>query len=194
MRLTRFRKRYAMAVDTLRCVGCSACVIACKEENGLPLANFRSWVVTETTGTFPNLAMEIRSERCEQCSDAACVTNCPTGASYVATGGVVLVDHDLCTGCKACVAACPYDARSIHPDGYADKCTFCLHRVDKGLRACLRHRLSDAVAHLRRSQRSRQQHREAASDAAVEAAPHRSGNETEFVFPRVAQASSLRLV
>jgi len=137
MRLTRFRKRYAMAVDTRRCVGCSACVIACKEENGLPLANFRSWVVTETTGTFPNLAMEIRSERCEQCSDAACVTNCPTGASYVATGGVVLVDHDLCTGCKACVAACPYDARSIHPDGYADKCTFCLHRVDKGLQpAC----------------------------------------------------------
>jgi Fe-S-cluster-containing dehydrogenase component len=121
-----------MAVDTRRCVGCSACVIACKEENGLPLANFRSWVETETRGTFPNLTMEIRGERCEQCTDAPCVTNCPTGASYYAEGGVVLVDRSLCTGCKACIAACPYDARYIHPDGYADKCTFCLHRVEKG--------------------------------------------------------------
>ena len=130
-------KRYAMAVDTRRCVGCSACVIACKEENALPLATFRSWVETETRGTYPNLTMEIRGERCQQCSDAACVTNCPTGASYYADGGIVLVDGDLCTGCKACIAACPYDARSMHPDGYADKCTFCVHRVSKGqLPAC----------------------------------------------------------
>ena len=126
------KKRFAMAIDTRRCVGCSACVIACQEENGLPLGSFRSWVETETRGTYPNLAMEIRSERCEQCDDSPCVTNCPTGASFVAEGGVVLVDRDLCTGCKACVAACPYEARSIHPDGYADKCTFCLHRVQKG--------------------------------------------------------------
>jgi Fe-S-cluster-containing dehydrogenase component len=126
-----------MAIDTRRCVGCSACVIACKEENGLPLTSFRSWVEVETRGTYPNLTMEIRSERCEQCSDAACVTNCPTGASYYGEGGIVLVDRDLCTGCKACVAACPYNARSIHPDGYADKCTFCVHRVAKGLQpAC----------------------------------------------------------
>jgi len=125
-------KRYAMAVDTRRCVGCSACVIACKEENALPLATFRSWVETETRGTYPNLTMEIRGERCQQCSDAPCVTNCPTGASYYADGGIVLVDGDLCTGCKACIAACPYDARSMHPDGYADKCTFCVHRVAKG--------------------------------------------------------------
>lgn len=133
MRFDLVKKRYGMAVDTRRCVGCSACVLACKEENGLPLANFRSWVETETRGTFPVLAMEIRSERCEQCEDAPCVTNCPTGASYKAAGGVVLVDRDLCTGCKACIAACPYDARTIHPDGYADKCTFCVHRVGKGL-------------------------------------------------------------
>jgi Fe-S-cluster-containing dehydrogenase component len=81
--------------------------------------------------------MEIRSERCQQCSDSPCVANCPTGATYVANGGIVLVDRDLCTGCKACVAACPYEARSIHPDGYADKCTFCVHRIDSGLQpAC----------------------------------------------------------
>ncbi len=137
MRFKLSKKRYAMAVDTRKCVGCSACVVACKEENALPLASFRSWVETETRGTYPSLAMEIRSERCEQCSDAACVANCPTGASYYGEGGIVLVDRDLCTGCKACVASCPYGARSIHPDGYADKCVFCLHRVDRGLQpAC----------------------------------------------------------
>lgn len=125
--------RYAMAVDTLRCVGCSACVLNCKAENALADGAFRSRVVTETTGVYPALAMEIRSERCNQCSDAACVSNCPTGASYYAKGGVVLVDRDLCTGCKACVEACPYDARYVHEDGYADKCTFCFHRLERGL-------------------------------------------------------------
>ncbi len=126
-------KRYAMAIDTRRCVGCNACVLACKAENGLPVDKQRAWIDTEEKGVFPNLVMEIRSSRCEQCADAPCVRNCPTGASYYAKdGGIVLVDHDLCTGCKACLAACPYDARYIHPDGYADKCTFCIHRLEKG--------------------------------------------------------------
>ena len=47
-------------------------------------------------------------------------------------GGGVLVTHDKCTGCKACISACPYDARYVHPTGYVDKCTFCLHRVQRG--------------------------------------------------------------
>lgn len=125
--------RYAIAVDTRRCVGCTACVLNCKAENAVPDGAFRSRIVTETTGTYPSLAMEIRSERCNQCDDAPCVSNCPTGASYYAKGGIVLVDRDLCTGCKACVAACPYEARYIHDDGYADKCTFCIHRLGRGL-------------------------------------------------------------
>ena len=133
MRLNIIKKRYAMAVDTRRCVGCNSCVLACKAENGLDLTGFRAWIETETRGTYPNLAMEIRSERCAHCSGAACVQNCPTGASYYAKGGAVLVDKDLCTGCKACVVACPYQARYISEAGVADKCTFCLHRVEKGL-------------------------------------------------------------
>jgi Fe-S-cluster-containing dehydrogenase component len=169
MRFGLTDKRYAMAVDTRLCVGCSACAIACKEENGLPLDRFRSWVETETRGTYPNLVMEIRSQRCQHCTDAPCVANCPTGASYYADGGIVLVDRDLCTGCKACVAACPYDARYIHPDGYADKCTFCVHRTAKGLdpacaAACPTRSLTfgdvndpeSDVARLLRTRRSRQ--------------------------------------
>lgn len=127
------RKRYVMTVDTRRCVGCQSCVLACKAENALPEDGFRSWIVTETKGTYPSLAMTIYSQRCMHCADAPCVSNCPTGASHVGEGGTVLVDRDLCTGCKACIASCPYDARYVHADGFADKCTFCLHRVERGL-------------------------------------------------------------
>ncbi|MCZ7585439.1 MAG: 4Fe-4S dicluster domain-containing protein [Deltaproteobacteria bacterium] len=124
--------RYAMTMDTKRCVGCSACVLACKAENGLPLDGYRDWIVEETRGKFPNLTMEIRSERCNHCEHPACVAACPTGASHVAEGGTVLVEKSKCTGCKACIAACPYNARYVHPKGYVDKCTFCLHRVKRG--------------------------------------------------------------
>jgi Fe-S-cluster-containing dehydrogenase component len=132
MLFKNLRKRYVMVMDTRRCVGCQTCVLACKAENGVPLSGFRDWIVTETKGEFPHLAMEIRSERCMHCTNAPCVTNCPTGASHYSKGGTVQVDRALCTGCKACIAACPYDARYVHPDGYVDKCTFCLHRVSKG--------------------------------------------------------------
>lgn len=126
------KERFAIAVDTRRCVGCNACVLSCKAENGVALGDFRCWIATETRGTYPDLTMEIRAERCNQCANAPCVTNCPTGASYIGRGGIVLVDKALCTGCKACMASCPYDARFIHAGGYADKCTFCLHRVSNG--------------------------------------------------------------
>jgi Fe-S-cluster-containing dehydrogenase component len=132
------KPRYGMAMDTRKCVGCSACVIACKAENALPSGGFRDWIRTETTGTFPHLAMEIRSERCNHCDRPPCVSACPTGSSHVNRGATVQVNHRKCSGCKACIAACPYDARYVHPDGYVDKCTFCMHRVRRGqLPACV---------------------------------------------------------
>lgn len=125
--------RLGMAIDTAKCVGCSDCVVACKAENGVPAGFFRDWLTEELTGRYPTLHLELRSERCNHCDDPPCVTCCPTGASHVHEwGGVVLVDHDACVGCKACIASCPYNARFLHPDGYADKCTFCIHRVEKG--------------------------------------------------------------
>lgn len=128
-----------MAIDTVRCVGCMDCVVACKTENQVPEGFNRDWIAYDVTGTFPTLHMEIRSERCNHCDSPPCVYCCPTGASHVHdVGGVVLVDADKCIGCKGCIAACPYGARFIHPDGYADKCTFCIHRVEQGLHpACV---------------------------------------------------------
>jgi Fe-S-cluster-containing dehydrogenase component len=126
--------RFAMVIDTKKCIGCMDCVVACKTENNVPEGFNRDWITTEAKGKFPSVQMEIRSERCNHCDNPSCVHCCPTGASHVHDlGGVVLVHHDLCIGCKACLASCPYDARFIHPDGYADKCTFCIHRVEQGL-------------------------------------------------------------
>jgi Fe-S-cluster-containing dehydrogenase component len=125
--------RYGMVIDTVRCVGCMDCVVACKTENRVPEGYNRDWIAYETTGAFPSLRTEIRSERCNHCDNPPCVYCCPCGASHIhERGGVVLVHHEKCSGCKACIAACPYDARFIHPEGYADKCTLCIHRVEAG--------------------------------------------------------------
>ena len=131
--------RLGMVIDTRKCVGCMDCVVACQTENDVPQGYCRDWIVTEVRGEFPRLAMQIRSERCNHCDDPPCVDCCPTGASHVEPlFKTVQVAPNRCIGCKACVAACPYGARYIHPDGYADKCTFCLHRVKEGkLPACV---------------------------------------------------------
>lgn len=121
--------RYAMALDTRKCVGCSDCVVACQTENNVPLGFCRDWVVEIVDGTYPNVSIELRSERCNHCANSPCVRCCPTGASHFEDGGIVLVDHDKCIGCGACIQSCPYEARYSHPDGYVDKCTFCIHRV-----------------------------------------------------------------
>ena len=86
--------RYAMAVDTRKCVGCSDCVVACQTENNVPIGFCRDWVVEVMDGTYPQLEIEIRSERCNHCVNAPCVRCCPTGASHIVEGGIVLVEHE----------------------------------------------------------------------------------------------------
>ncbi len=124
--------RLAMAIDTRKCIGCGDCVIACQNENSVPEGYARSWISETVTGTYPDVHALFRSERCNHCDNAPCVRCCPTGSSFVGENGTVQVDISKCIGCGACVESCPYDARMMHPDGYADKCTFCDHLVAQG--------------------------------------------------------------
>lgn len=126
--------RYAMVIDQSRCVGCMACVVACKRENDVPPEQYRTRVLEMVSGQFPELRTELRPELCNHCDNAPCVMVCPTGASHKESDGTVQIDRQKCVGCKACIAACPYDARCINEEhGYADKCSFCQHRVREGL-------------------------------------------------------------
>lgn len=128
-------KRYAMVIDTRRCIGCHACSVACKTENEVPLGETRSWVEYIEKGEFPNVSRSFLPRLCNQCEKPQCVAVCPTGATYKREqDGIVVVDSNICIGCKYCLQACPYGMRFINPrTGTADKCDFCLHRVQQGL-------------------------------------------------------------
>lgn len=128
-------KRYAMVIDTRRCIGCHACSVACKTENDVPLGETRSWVEYIEKGEFPNVRRSFLPRLCNQCEKPQCVAVCPTGATYKRKeDGIVVVDSNVCIGCKYCLQACPYGMRFINPKtGTADKCDFCLHRVQNGV-------------------------------------------------------------
>lgn len=130
--------RYAMVIDTRKCIGCCDCVVACQTENKVPVGFCRDWIVQEVRGKYPKINIEYRSERCNHCDNAPCVRTCPTGASHIREGGIVGVKEKKCIGCSACIQSCPYDARFTHTDGYVDKCTFCYKRVENNeLPACV---------------------------------------------------------
>ncbi len=124
-------KRYAMYIDVSKCYGCMACVAACASETNVPLGVFRTWVekITLEGGTLVFIP-----KICNHCEHPSCVDVCPVNATYKREDGLVLIDDELCIGCGACINACPYGARYHNPvKGIADKCTFCEHRLDKGL-------------------------------------------------------------
>ena len=102
------RKQYSMVIDLHRCVGCAACDIACKRENNVPDSFAWSNHMIETTGTFPKVRYRYIPTLCNHCSDAPCVTHCPTKAMYKTEDGLTMLDPDKCIGCRACQLACPY--------------------------------------------------------------------------------------
>ena len=148
-------KRWGLLIDIAKCVDCNVCVTACHEENGVtghgrPETDAQ-WIRKvnlrdKRTGHAQTLPL-----MCQHCEDPPCVDVCPTGASFKRADGIVLVDKHTCIGCRYCVIACPYNARSfIHeavtgqkPDvprgkGTVESCTLCVHRVDRGeIPACV---------------------------------------------------------
>ena len=146
------RHHWAMLIDLRKCIGCRYCVYACQAVNDVP--DDMRWNVyyPDTTETGEPFHM---TRPCLHCEDAPCTSVCPAKATWRRADGLVVMDYDLCIGCRYCQVACPYDARSFNweeregpsgyqpewgnaevarrPRGVAEKCTFCIHRIDRGL-------------------------------------------------------------
>lgn len=138
--------RLGLVIDLDVCVGCHACAIACKQWNASgttgPLADYQPYGAEPSgvwfnrirhfeVGEYPHNKTINFPMSCMHCEDAACVTVCPTGASYKrAEDGIVLVDQDKCMGCNYCSWACPYGARELdRASGTMKKCTLCVDRI-----------------------------------------------------------------
>jgi Fe-S-cluster-containing dehydrogenase component len=147
---------YLYLVDISRCIGCGMCVKGCKRENNVPDNFYRTWVERyivleegETRIDSPKGALDgfgpsepptgaqrafFVPKQCNHCRNTPCTQVCPVGASYTTRDGVVMVDPSHCIGCGYCVQACPYGSRFINPETHtADKCTWCYHRITRGL-------------------------------------------------------------
>lgn len=175
--------KYAYVIDLSRCVGCRACVEACKVENNTPTGVFWMHVFREEEGKYPNVNINYMPRPCMHCENPPCVKVCPVGARHKQEDGFVLTDMNRCIGCRFCQVACPYGVNYFNwkspednqyfnwkaegytkddippyknPDleklygpeqrlvagshyrGVMTKCTWCIHRVEKGMEpACV---------------------------------------------------------
>ncbi|MCP5100242.1 MAG: 4Fe-4S dicluster domain-containing protein [Chloroflexi bacterium] len=152
-----------MGINLEACIGCQYCLWACQATNDVANEAMR-WNVgfPERTENGTDFFM---TRPCLHCQEAPCVKVCPVGATWVREDGVVAMDYDRCIGCRYCEVACPYDVRRFNweestavnthqptwgvpeveprPRGVVEKCTFCVHRIDRGLE----HGLTPGVDH-----------------------------------------------
>ena len=106
------QRRWVMAIDLRKCVGCSACTIACVAENKLPPGVVYRPVMEEEIGEYPNVTRRFLPRLCNQCDNPPCVPVCPVKATYKRPDGIVEIDYNKCIGCRYCLPACPYGART----------------------------------------------------------------------------------
>ena len=106
-------RRWVMVIDLQKCIGCHSCTIACVVENKLPPGVVYRPVIEEEIGTYPNVGRRFLPRPCMQCDEPPCVPVCPVGATWKADDGVVHIDYDKCIGCRYCITACPYGARTF---------------------------------------------------------------------------------
>jgi len=149
--------RLGMLIDLKKCAGCYACVAACKSEHATPPGVLWCRVVKQEAGTYPQVRRTPLPLQCMHCAEPPCEKICPTGATQKREDGIVFIDYGKCMGCRACMIACPYQARfflaELRPyygdqgltpyeqfgyaaNGYVEgtvtKCNFCLERVVAG--------------------------------------------------------------
>ena len=128
-------QKFELHIDNHLCWGCKACEVACKQENqataGVKLIAVRENGPRSIDG---RLDVVFHVNMCQHCDDPPCAEACPEEAIRQRPDGLVIMDYDMCSGCQACLDACPYDAIAFDEDkGIAQKCNLCYHRVDRGL-------------------------------------------------------------
>jgi molybdopterin-containing oxidoreductase family iron-sulfur binding subunit len=141
--------RWGMLVDTNKCAtGCNDCVTACNKQNGLSGGTKETdsqWIRKVELKDLRGGKIHSLPMMCQHCEHPPCVDVCPTGASFKRADGIVLVDRHICIGCRYCMMACPYKARSfVHEDltdqvpdvprgkGCVESCNLCVTRIDNG--------------------------------------------------------------
>lgn len=131
--------QYAIVTDLNRCVGCMACMVACKAVNNVQIGNF--WNKVLRVGPTKkadyvhtnDVEMYYLPVSCQHCQNPECVAVCPTGASVKLDDGTVQIDAEQCIGCQACVSACPYGVRYLNEElTVVEKCTLCHDLVEEG--------------------------------------------------------------
>lgn len=150
--------RWGMVIDAGKCIGCRTCVIACKAENGTPPNIYFADFMQMEEGKGPLTRRMHLPKLCMHCKDPLCLKACPNGATQQREDGIVWIDQDKCMGCRACMEACPYEARFYfgkgdpkyyypegptpyelqmekkwgYQEGTVMKCSLCMHRLDEG--------------------------------------------------------------
>lgn len=150
--------RWGMLINLVKCVGCYSCAVKCKQEHFLPPDIFWGRLLISETEAFPGASKHVYPVLCNHCKEAKCVDACPTQATQRREDGVVWIDGEKCVGCRYCLVACPYQARSYyskegeyypgqgltgfeelgkqlypHQLGTVVKCNFCMERIDEGI-------------------------------------------------------------
>ncbi len=134
-------KQLAFYVNSEACIGCKACQVACKDKNNLAVGQFfrrvfevsgGEWVQRGKTWENSVFAYTL-SVSCMHCQDPLCMEVCPTGATFKRADGIVMVDQDVCIGCRYCEWACPYGARVYNETTHTvTKCNMCADLLDQG--------------------------------------------------------------
>jgi len=127
------KTQYSFSFDSIKCIKCKACEIACKQWKGIRAGTIKlRWVEEIVSGAFPDVKRHFTSNSCRHCAQPACLEVCPVQAIVKCQDGVVIVEPEKCNGCQACLQACSFGVPQFSENGLMQKCDMCVDRIENG--------------------------------------------------------------